>query len=447
MTGAHEHIGRSAGGVASGTAAGTPVASERNAWRAVTAAGLGTAIELYDFQLYAVLAVVFSPLFFAEGNPTSALLGTLAIFAVGFFVRPLGGIVFGRFGDKHGRAATLAITVIGIGMASAGIGLLPTHAMVGIAAAFLLHALRLAQGFFAGGELAGASTYIAECSPAARRGFFGAYNPAFATLGLTFATAAAGLTRSILGAEGMQAWGWRIPFLVSIPLTVLCFWARSRLEESPHFKQVVLGRDVARTPLTDLFRDHRAALMKVIIIAFAQNAAGYVCLVYLNIHLTKTLGYDGGQVFWLLAVVAFVASLLMPFSGGLSDRMGRRPLLAIGFVAYIVLAPTTMYAASLGSFTLTCVATAISVLPFVVVQSVGYPLYAELFPTRVRYSGVATGFNIATILGGGTAPYVAAWLTASTGSSLSPALYVSVTSLIGLVALATLKETANKPLD
>jgi MHS family proline/betaine transporter-like MFS transporter len=190
MTGAHEHIGRSAGGVASGTAAGTPVASERNAWRAVTAAGLGTAIELYDFQLYAVLAVVFSPLFFAEGNPTSALLGTLAIFAVGFFVRPLGGIVFGRFGDKHGRAATLAITVIGIGMASAGIGLLPTHAMVGIAAAFLLLALRLAQGFFAGGELAGASTYIAECSPAARRGFFGAFNPAFATLGLTFATAA-----------------------------------------------------------------------------------------------------------------------------------------------------------------------------------------------------------------------------------------------------------------
>jgi MHS family proline/betaine transporter-like MFS transporter len=422
-------------------------AAARDTWRAVGAAGLGTAIELYDFQLYAVLAVTFSPLFFATGNPTSTLLATLAIFAVGFFVRPLGGIVFGRFGDRHGRAATLAITVIGIGVASAGIGLLPTYAAVGLAAPAMLLTLRLAQGLFAGGELAGASTYIAECSPPARRGFFGAFNPAFATLGLTFATAAAGIVRTIVGEEAMQSWGWRIPFLVSIPLTVLCFWARSRLEESPHFKKVVLEREVPRAPLRDLFANHRPALIKVICLAFAQNAAGYVCLVYLNIHLTKTLGYDSGEVFWLLAIVTFVASLLMPLSGSISDRVGRKPMLALGLVAYMILAPATMYAAALGSFPVTCVAVSVSVLPFIVVQSVGYPLYAELFPTRVRYSGVATGFNIATILGGGSAPYVAAWLTSASGSTLAPAIYVSAAAIVGLIALATLKETAGVPLE
>jgi MFS transporter, MHS family, proline/betaine transporter len=432
---------------ASGAARTSAVASERGAWRAVGAAGLGTAIELYDFQLYAVLAVTFSPLFFAAGNATSALLATLAIFAVGFFVRPLGGIVFGMIGDRHGRAATLAVTIVGIGVASAGIGLLPTYASVGLLAPALLLMLRLAQGFFAGGELTGASTYIAECSPANRRGFFGAFNPGFATLGLTFATAAAGITRTTLGPEAMQEWGWRIPFLVSIPLTVVCFWARSRLEESPHFKAVIMERKVPRAPLRELFTRHGRALAKVIGIAFAQNAAGYVCLVYLNIHLTKTLGYDGNEVFWLIAVVTFVASLLMPFTGSLSDRIGRKPLLAAGLIGYMILAPVTMYAETLGSFPLTCVAVAVSVLPFIVVQSVGYPFYAELFPTRVRYSGISAGFNIATILGGGTAPYIAAWLTSTTGSPLAPSGYVAAACLVGLIALATARETAGTPLE
>lgn len=425
----------------------SPQAIERDPWRAVSAAGLGTAIELYDFQLYAVLAVTFSPLFFSAENPATALLATLAIFAVGFFVRPLGGIFFGRFGDQRGRASILAITIVGIGLASAGIGLLPTYATAGLAAPAMLLTLRLAQGFFAGGELTGASTYIAECSPPAKRGFFGAFNPAFATLGLTFATAAAGITRTVLGADAMQSWGWRIPFLVSIPLTAVCFWARSRLEESPHFKKALVEHKVPRAPLRDLFTNHRAALLKVICLAFAQNAAGYVALVYLNIHLTRTLGYDSNKVFWLLAIVTFIASLLMPLSGSMSDRIGRKPMLTFGFIAYIILTPLTMYAAGLGSFALTCVAVTISVLPFIVVQSVGYPLYAELFPTRVRYSGVSAGFNIATILGGGTAPYIAAWLTSTTGSSLAPAAYVAAAALVGLITLTTLKETARLPLE
>lgn len=421
--------------------------AKQSVWRAATAAGLGTAIEYYDFQLYAVLAVTLSPLFFADQDPTAALLATLGIFAGAFLVRPLGGVFFGWFGDRHGRTAALAITIIGIGFASALMGTLPTYAAIGVAAPMLLLVLRLFQGFFAGGEITGAATYVAECSPPGRRGFFGAFNPAAATLGLTLATAVVALTSALVGSEAMQTWGWRVPFLISIPLIGLCYWARSRLEESPQFVELAQRRHVAHTPLREVLHSHWQSLLQVIGIAFAQNAAGYVCLVYLNIHLTRTLGYEPTSVFWLISVVTCFAALLMPYTGGLSDRVGRRPLLFAGLLGYVVLIPITMYVAALGSFPLTCAAVGVSILPFVVVQSVGYPLYAELFPTRVRYSGVSIGFNIATILGGGTAPFIAAWLTVTTESNLAPAWYAAAAALVGIAVLATVPETARKPLQ
>ncbi|QIB64548.1 MFS transporter [Kineobactrum salinum] len=416
-------------------------------WRASIAAGLGTAIEYYDFQLYAVLAVTLSPLFFSTQDPNTALLSTLAIFAGAFVARPLGGVFFGLFGDRYGRTAALMLTVVGIGVASALIGLLPTYAVIGVAAPMLLLFLRLMQGFFAGGEITGAATYIAECSPPDRRGFFGAFNPAAATLGLTAATAVAGLTGVIFGSEATQEWAWRIPFLLSIPLIALCLWARFRIEDSPKFRQIMLEHKVVKAPLKTLFTEHRRAVLQVISIGFAQNAAGYVSIIYLNIHLTRTLGYDPVAVFWLISITTFIASLFMPFVGGLSDRFGRKPLLTIGFAGYIVLTPITFYAASLGSFAMCAAAVVLGILPFIIVQAVGYPLYAELFPTRVRYSGVSLGFNIATILGGGTAPYIAAWLTAASGHHLAPSAYVVVAAIIGLTTLVGLRETADRPLE
>lgn len=428
----------------------TPDTRERrslSSWRAATAASLGTAIEYYDFQLYAVMAVLLSPLFFPQQQPEAALLATLGIFAGAFVVRPLGGVFFGWFGDRYGRTPALLLTIIGIGLASASIGLLPTYGTIGVAAPILLLLLRLTQGFFAGGEVTGAATYVAECSPVDKRGFFGAFNPAAATFGLTAATAMAGLTGILLGTEAMHQWGWRIPFLTSIPLIVLCFWARLRIEDSPRFQQALRENKVPKAPLRELLSSHRASLLKVVCIGFAQNAAGYVCIVYLNIHLSRMGGYDPVWVMWVMATATLVAVLLMPISGGLSDRFGRRPMLAVGFAGYIVLAPLTFYVTSLGSPVLTIAAVAASVLPFVIVQSIGYPLYAELFPTRVRYSGVSLGFNVATILGGGTAPYIAAWLTYSMDSLLAPAYYVIAATVIGLIALATTPETAHKPLS
>lgn len=393
------------------------------------------------------MAVVLSPLFFPQQEPNAALLATLGIFAGAFAVRPLGGVFFGWFGDRFGRTPALLTTIIGIGIASASIGLLPTYAAIGFAAPMLLLLLRLSQGFFAGGEVTGAATYIAECSPADKRGFFGAFNPAAATFGLTSATAMAGLIGIAFGTDSVQQWAWRIPFLTSIPLIVLCFWARLRIEDSPKFREMLRENRVPKAPLREIFANHRLSLVRAICIGFAQNAAGYVCIVYLNIHLVRMNDYDPVWVMWLMSSVTFASVLLMPITGGLSDRFGRKPMLFAGLAGYILLAPVTFYVTALGDLTLTACAVAASILPFVVVQSVGYPLYAELFPTRVRYSGVALGFNIATILGGGTAPYIAAWLTYATGSLFAPAWYVVAATVIGIIALTTVKETAHEPLS
>ncbi|HKU15127.1 MAG TPA: MFS transporter [Steroidobacteraceae bacterium] len=415
-------------------------------WRAALAAGLGTAIEYYDFQLYAVMAVTLSPLFFANHDPTAGLLLTLGIFAGAFVVRPIGGVFFGWLGDKHGRTAALLVTILGMGCATALMGALPTYATAGILAPLMLLVLRLMQGFFAGGEVTGAATYIAECSPTNRRGFFGALNPAAATLGLTVATAVAAITATAFGTDNMASWAWRVPFLISVPLILLCYWARTTIEDSPKFKEIARQHKLPKAPLREIIRNHRPGLLKVIAIGFAQNATGYVCLVYLNIHLTNTLGYDKISVFWLISAVSFLAVLLKPLFGAVSDRVGRKPMLVLGFAGYMVIAPATMYVASLGSFTLVIIAVTISILPFSVVQAVGYPLYAELFPTRVRYSGVSLGFNIATIVGAGTASYIAAWLTAVTGNPMAPAGYVVIAALIGLLTVTTVSETAARPL-
>jgi MHS family proline/betaine transporter-like MFS transporter len=418
----------------------------RSPWRSAIAAGLGSAIEYYDFQLYAVLAVSISPLFFPNQSPETALLSTLLIFGGAFVVRPVGGMFFGWLGDRHGRRAALLVTVIGMGFATAAIGLLPGYLALGVLAPWLLLMLRFTQGFFAGGEVTGAATYIAECVPTERRGFFGAFNPAMATLGLTLATAAAGLCSAILGTQTMGAWGWRIPLLLSVPLIVVCFWARRRIEDSPVFERLAREAHLSKTPLREVIGQHFPALLKIIGLGFAQNAAGYVGVVYLSIHMTRFLKYDATSVFWLISAVTLLSVILMPLSGGLSDLVGRRKMLAVALCGYIVLAPTTMYLVGQGNFSLAAVAVVISILPFVMMQSVGYPLYAEIMPSRVRYSGVALGFNLGAILGGATGPYIATWLVQQTGSPVAPGFYISLVAAIGLGTLATVSETAGRPL-
>jgi len=411
--------------------------------KAAFAAATGTAIEYYEFGVYGYMASTIGPLFFPSSNSTASLLAILAVFGSAFLMRPVGGIVLGRLGDRIGRRGILLVTVIGMGIATAAIGVLPTASSVGIAAPIMLLLIRLAQGFFAGGEVTGAATYVAESAPEGKRGFYGAFTPVGVAIGGALAAAACGLLSAILSPEEMRTWGWRVPFLLAIAMTVMSAIVRSRVEESLTFKQFQTRDKPPQAPLREVLTKHARQVAKVSSLAFGQNVGYWVGLVFMNIYMTTYLKYDKTIVYWIMASVSLSMALLMPFWGGLSDRWGRKRVLTIGFSGYMLLVWPMMVLMDQHSIALAALAMFVIALPLPVVQSVGYPTYAEQFPTRVRYTGMAFSFNIGAILGGGLTPYLATSLISSTGNLKAPALLLVAASLTSLLTLLTVRETSS----
>jgi len=410
--------------------------------KAALAASVGTAIEYYEFGVYGYMAATIGPLFFPSTDATASLLAILAVFGSAFLMRPIGGIVLGRLGDRIGRRGILLVTVIGMGVATAAIGLLPVASTAGIAAPILLLAIRLVQGFFAGGEVTGAAAYVAESAPPGKRGFYGAFTPVGVAVGGALAASACGLTSSLLSADQMQQWGWRIPFLLAIPMVIVSTAVRRRVEESAAFQEFQAHNEPTKAPLREVLTQHTSKVLKVTALAFGQNVGYWVGLVFMNIYLTTYLKYDKTTVYWIMAAVGVTMAILMPFWGGLSDRWGRRRVLGIGFLGYMLLVWPMMILMDQQSIGLAALAMFIIALPLPIVQSVGYPTYAEQFPTRIRYTGMAFSFNIGAILGGGVTPYVATSLIASTGNLKSPAILLIAAAIFSLLALLTVRETA-----
>ncbi|WP_223881684.1 MFS transporter [Affinibrenneria salicis] len=402
----------------------------------------GTAIEYYEFGIYGFMAVIIGPLFFPGDNPAAALLSILAVFGSAFFIRPLGGILLGRIGDRIGRRKVLLLTVIGMGGATAAIGMLPVTASIGIAAPILLVCLRLIQGFFAGGEIIGAAAFVAESSPTGRRGFYGSFTPVGVALGGALAAIICGLVTTILDAQQLQAWGWRIPFLLTLPLVLFSVHVRHHVEETPAFKQFISGsKKVAHTPFMSVLRGHSSALIRVVMLTFGQNAGYWIGVVFMNIYLTTYLGYEKQHVFWLMAALGLCVAAMMPFWGGLSDRLGRRKLLLTGFVGYVVIVIPMMLLMDSHNIWIAALAMLIATLPMPIIQSVGYPTYAEQFPTPVRYTAMAISINLGAILGGGITPYLVTALINKTGILLMPGFFMAFAALFSLFALLRMRDT------
>jgi len=414
--------------------------------KAVIGASIGNAVEWFDFAIYGFLATYIAANFFPSGDETAALLNTFAIFAAAFFMRPLGGFVFGPLGDRIGRQKVLALVILLMSAATLLIGLLPTYSAIGVAAPLLLLVLRCVQGFSAGGEYGGGAVYLAEYAADKRRGFVVTFMVWSGVLGFLLGSITVTLLQAGLPAAAMDSYGWRIPFLLAAPLGLAGLYIRMRLDDTPEFTDLSSRDKVADRPLREAFTTSWQPILQVIGLFLIFNVGYYVVFTFLPTYLIKTLAFSKTASFVSIMLASLVALVLtLPFAA-LSDRIGRKPMLIAGAVAFTLLSYPLFLLLTSGSLvaavTAHCVLAAIESIYISTAVTAG----VELFATRVRYSGFAVGYNICVAVFGGTTPYAVTWLTAETGNPRAAAFYLVIAAVLSLGTVLTLRESAGKPL-
>lgn len=414
--------------------------------KAVIAAAIGNVLEWYDFGVYVFFAGAIAHNFFPASDPTAALLSSFGVFGVGFLMRPLGGIIIGRFGDTHGRKAALMLTIMTMAFGTVMIGVLPTYAGVGVLAPVLLIIARLIQGFSAGGEWGGSTAFMVEWAPAHRRGWYGSFQQASIAASLVLGSAVGAFFTSILSPAQVQAWGWRLPFLLGIILALVGLYLRRNVEETPHYRAAEAQADtqpIIETPTAGAFWLGARAFGFTI----HWTVAFYILLSYMPTFTRLHGGISPAQSLWSNTVGLIVLMVLIPPLGALSDRIGRKMLLLISCIAFIIL-PLPFFAIILGqpgfaSIVLLQIIFAMAIACF---SGPGPAAIAEIFRTIGRSSWMTPAYALAVAIFGGFAPFIATWLIATTGSSLSPAVYVMAAALVSLIVIARMPETAHQPL-
>jgi MFS transporter, MHS family, shikimate and dehydroshikimate transport protein len=415
--------------------------------RVVLASFIGTTIEWYDFFLYGTAAaLVFNRLFFPTLDPLAGTLSAYATYAVGFVARPLGGAIFGHYGDRIGRKKMLVWSLALMGGASTLIGLTPTYDRIGIWAPIMLTILRFFQGVAAGGEWAGAVLLAVEHSAGDRRGFHGAWPQMGTPTGLLLSTLVFAAVSSWLPEPAFLSWGWRIPFLLSIVLVAIGLFIRLRVMESPSFARLRDARGESRMPLVDLFREHPREVLVGMGIRFAQNLVFYIYTVFVLSYGEKTLGYPRSVMLRGVMIAAFIGIFATVFWSYLSDRIGRRPVFLAGGISLLVTAYPFFWLLDRGP--------AFVPIAMMLVMNMGHDMMygpmaatlSELFGTRVRYSGASLTYQLTSVVSGGVAPFIATLLLAKYGIG-AVAAYVAASCALTVVATLFLPETHRIALD
>ncbi len=407
--------------------------------KTVAGGAIGTLIEYYDYYLYGLAsAAVFPAVFFSSNDPVVAQLASFATFAVGFFLRPIGGIIWGIVGDRVGRKVVLMSTVVGMGLATTGIGLIPPDAAIGIAAPLLLLFFRLCQGFFVGGEMGGAVTMVVEAAPIGRKGMYGA----FLISGAGVANLVSGGLMAGLGltpGSWFIEWGWRIPFVFSLVLAIAAVILRRHLEDSEEFTEtqtlLISATGKKHNPLVEAFRHPKNTILGILI-GLPQSIAGYVVLTYglgfmvSNKSLPAWMGFAGTMIVGALQI--FVA----PLWGHISDRIGRRTVYIIGCLGFAAMVYPAFALFSTGNMWLIWLGQILGFVVFgVAMQATLATMLAEMFDPEARTTGVNIGYQISNTLGGGLAPLICTALVAAAGGAFWPVVvYAAVIAVVGVIA-------------
>ncbi|MBU8814507.1 MFS transporter [Mycolicibacterium goodii] len=414
--------------------------------QAMLGAGIGNTVEWYDFAIYGFLATYIAEKFFPSSNDTAALLSTFAVFAVAFFMRPLGGFFFGPLGDRIGRKRVLAIVVVLMSLATLGIGLVPSYDRIGVAAPILLVLLRCVQGFSAGGEYGSGACFLAEYAPTRHRGLVVAFLVWSVVVGFLLGSVTVTALRALMSDAAMDAYGWRIPFFIAGVLGVVGLYIRLRLRDTPEFEALQETGEVAESPLREAVRMAWRPILQIVGLVVIHNVGFYVVFTYLPTYFTTTLAFGETDAFISITVASVVALLLILPLAALSDRVGRKPVLIAGAVGFAVFSYPLFVLLNSGSLVAAVAAHAGLAALEAVFVSASLAAGAELFATRVRSTGYSIGYNVSVAIFGGTAPYVATWLADRTGNDIAAAFYIVAAAVVSLLTVLTMRETANRPL-
>jgi MFS transporter, MHS family, proline/betaine transporter len=422
------------------------VATDTRRREAVVAGVIGNALEWYDFAVYGYLVPVLSQVFFPDTNIYRSLLTTLAIYGVGFGMRPVGSILFGILGDRYGRRRALSAVIFLMAVATFSVGLLPSYAASGMLGPVLLLVARLAQGLSAGGEWGGSTAYIVEFAAEGRRGYIGSWQQVSVGAGFLLGSLSATLLTGMLDKDALLAWGWRVPFLAGIALGLIGAWLRWRLDDTPKFAEIRQHGEVAGTPLMETATRYPRETLLAFGLTLHNTVAYYTVLVYINIWLSTQVKLPAPTALKISTICLAVFVVLIPFMGALSDRIGRRPLLIASCLGYTIFAVPLFAMAASGDATWAFIMQLVLVILLSPYAGAAPAAYAELFPTRVRYTALSIGYNIAVALFGGFAALICSYLIQITGNILAPTLYVTAAAVVTLSILLRTRETAFSPL-
>lgn len=423
-----------------------PVPVERKLRKVLLATGVGHFVEWFDFGLYGTLAAIIGLQFFPSADPAVALLSSFAVFGAGFIMRPLGGLWFGSLGDRVGRQKVLATVILLTSGATFAMGLLPSYHSIGITATILLVITRLVQGFAAGGESSGATTYLAEYAPVARRGYFTCWIDNFGFMAFVAGSGLVFLLTASLGDDTMNDWGWRIPFLIAGPLGWIGLYLRQHLEDSPEYKAVAATGKTEAAPLRAAVTKAWAALLFCVGFVVLKAVGHWTLQTFMPSYLATELHFSRLNAYAITTIGLFAIAVMVPFMGYLSDRFGRKPLMLAGCSGFILFSYPAMMVMAQGDVLSAVFAMLILGAFIAAFDGACSAAMAELFPTSVRYGGLSIAYNFAVAFFGGITPWFSVWLIATTGDKFSPAWYVMGAALITLLTVLRAKETAGLPL-